>query len=256
MEQLGHILEWQTAEADDAPDLQSNEVHLWKFDLVLNREESELALQFLNDIQRDKYHRCNTAQLKQSYLAGRFHLMRLLGAYTGTTAQEAKLSYSRLNKPHLVSNLKNLEFNYTDTTENQNTIGLFAVTHNNGVGVDIEARSRQGNFLAIARKRFSDQELDYVTNSDGQIDSQRFLCIWTRKEAYGKATGEGINFKMRNMNLASSGAFELNFLADMDHSPPFRLQQFHVGERYIAALVHQSHQPLSIKAFKSANHIP
>jgi len=256
MEQLGHILEWHTAESGEAPDLKPNELHLWKFDLALNRSESELALQFLNDIQRDKYHRRSTPQLKESYLAGRFHLMQLLAAYGGTTADETKLSYSRLNKPCLAPNLKNLEFNYSDTCADQNAIGLFAVTHKNAVGIDIEARSRQSDFMAIARKRFSDEEIGYVTNSQGQIDAQRFLCIWTRKEAYGKATGKGINFKMRNMNLASSGAFELDFLADQDGRHPFRLQQFHVGERYIAALVHQGHQPLCIKAFKSANHIP
>jgi 4'-phosphopantetheinyl transferase len=256
MQQLGHILKWQTAETGSTPDLRTDDVHLWKFDLRLNDSESALALQFLNDIQRDKYHRRSTSQLKEAYLAGRFHLMQLLAAYGGTTPHEVKLGYSRLNKPQLAPNLKNLEFNYTDTSENQNSIGLFAVTYNNAIGIDIEARSRQSDFLAIANKRFSQQELDYVTKARGQIDAQRFLCIWTRKEAYGKATGKGINFTMRNMNLASPGAFELNFLADEEAKPPFRLQQFHVGERYIAALVHQGHRPLSIKAFRSMNHIP
>ena len=256
MEQLGHILKWQTAKTGSTPDLKPNELHLWKFDLKLNDSESALALQFLNDIQRDKYLRRRTPQLKEAYLAGRFHLMQLLAAYGGTAPHEINLDYSRLNKPRLAPNLRNLEFNYTDTRENENSIGLFAITFNNAIGIDIEARSRRSDFLSIASKRFSEQELDYVTNTEGQIDAQRFLCIWTRKEAYGKATGKGINFKMRNMNLASSGAFELNFLADEDTSPPFRLQQFHVGQRYIAALVHQGHQPLSIKAFKSANHTP
>jgi 4'-phosphopantetheinyl transferase len=253
---LGHVFQWQSRESTDVPPLAENELHLWKFNLTLSDSETECALQFLNDAQRNKYERRSTAKLKESYLAGRFHLMHLLAAYNDTVPSRVRLNYSRLQKPSLTPNLENFEFNYTDTHADSRAIGLFAITKTNAVGIDIEAISRRSNFTAIANKRFSDDELGFVKDEHGSVDPARFLSIWTRKEAYGKATGMGINFRMRDMNLASSGAFDLNFLADQPEQPPFRLHQFQVGKRFIAAVVHQSHQPLEIKAFKSANHIP
>jgi len=72
------------------------------------------------------------------------------------------------------------------------------------------------------------------------------LAIWTRKEAYGKATGAGVNFQMNQRNLQGQSGFEFNF---NDEKQDWRLHQIQPNRDFIACVVHESHQPLPIKAF-------
>ena len=255
-EQLGIRLEWQTAATHAPPRLADNEIHLWYVPLVLSTCDGDQAIGLLNDIQRDKYQRRATPQLRRSYLASRFHLLTLLGAYSKVATEEVQLSYGRLNKPYLNPNPQNIEFNCTDTANDSDGVGLFAFSKANALGVDIEALTRRSNFAAIVARRFSSAETDYVTESNGSINPHRFLAYWTRKEAYGKASGKGINFSMRDMDLASPDSFELNFHSDDRPSLPFRLQQIEIDRDFIASVAHAGHHPLAIKAFRLANQIP
>ncbi|MEM7358471.1 MAG: 4'-phosphopantetheinyl transferase superfamily protein [Pseudomonadota bacterium] len=252
-EKLGEFYNWLHTQPEQAPALAVGEVHVWQCMLKLNPQQHELALTFLNDTQRDKYARRATRELKHAYLAGRYFLMTLLAKYSGIAPQELMLSYSRLNKPYLNPNPLDLEFNFTDTMQNGENIGLFAFARNVAVGVDIECLERQSNAAAIVNRRFSDAEKDYVTNPEGDINQQRFLAYWTRKEAYGKAAGKGINFTMRDIDLASPGDYCLNFSTPEND---YRLQQIQLSERLIASLVHEGHRKLAIRAFSSAAHMP
>lgn len=255
-EQIGKTLEWQIANSSSPPSLLEDELHLWFVPLSLDNEQQENAIELLNDTQRDKYHRRATPALQQSYLAGRYHLMNMLGAYNSMSAKEVNISYGRLNKPYLNPNPSDIQFNFTDTVIDARSVAMFAFTRSKAVGVDIESLARVSNFAAIVRKRFSPAETSYVTQDDGNIDARRFLAYWTRKEAYGKATGQGINFKMNEMDLASPNSFELKFEGKDHPVQPFSLQQIQIGDDLISSVVHQGHQDVAVRAFNCINHTP
>jgi 4'-phosphopantetheinyl transferase len=255
-EQLGQQMNWHATKLCQSRQLNTQELHVWCLPLSLNSEEQATAIDWLNAKQRDKFERRLTPQLQQTYLAGRYFMLRLLSAYTDVLPGSVQIAYSRLNKPFLASNPHNIEFNYSDTVTPDGDIGLFALSRTLAVGVDIEALSRRTNFAPIVAKRFSAAESAYVTDPDGEVNAERFLAYWTRKEAYGKATGKGINFKMRELDLASPTSFELDFMSDEKPARAFRLQQIQLQNKYIASLVHENHQPLEIKAFMSDAHIP
>jgi len=254
MAALGKKPDWASTSLAKIPPIEHNELHLWWLPLCLNGQQCQTAETLLSDIQRDKYARRATPELKHAYLAGRYYLLNLLGAYAGCAPDEVMLSYSRLNKPSLSLHDKDIEFNFTDTSVNNQAFGFFAFTKGKAVGVDIEARSRRSDFATIVARRFTPAERDFVTDpASNSINPERFLAIWTRKEAYGKATGVGINFQMNERDLASQ-SHELNFWDKQDK--PWHLEQFELGEELIAAVVHAAHQSLSIKAWNSLNQIP
>jgi 4'-phosphopantetheinyl transferase len=246
IEELGQKLHWNDVSLHSFPPLCADELHLWWLPLNLEHTKLKSALHLLSDIQRDKYHRRATAQLKQNYLAGRYYLLNLLGAYTQQAPNEVMLSYSRLNKPSLSDSSLAVEFNFTDSKG----YGVFAFSRGRSVGVDIECRAREINFKAIADRRFTEQELAFVYQ-DGSLNKQRCLAIWTRKEAFGKATGLGINFKMNQRNLYSADdhAYQHKF-RDNDNIP-WRCLQLQLGDQFIASVVHQEHHELAVKSFKS-----
>ena len=249
-EQIGKTLEWQIADSSSPPSLLENQLHLWFVPLNLDSQQQQNAIELLNDTQRDKYQRRATPALQQAYLAGRYHLMNMLGAYNRISAQQVNLNYSRLNKPYLNPNPGHIQFNFTDTVIDASSVALLAFTRFKAVGVDIESLARRSNFAAIVKKRFSPAETSYVTQDDGSIDARRFLAYWTRKEAYGKATGQGINFKMNEMDLASPNSFDLKFEDKDQPAQPFSLQQIQIGDDLISSVVHQGHRDITIKAFK------
>lgn len=241
---------WQSGSINAVPALRQNELHIWWLPLSINTEQTHEAQQLLNDIQRDKLARRKNQQLKSAYLAGRYYLFKLLAGYMKVPANEILLNYSRLNKPFISDSAANLHFNFTDTIVKQQSHGVFAFSHNDEVGVDIEARSRRSNFELIAERRFTENEKAFVTEN-GEVNPDKFLAVWTRKEAFGKATGRGINFQMNEQDLASDDKTELDFF-DLEQRA-WRLLQLELGDDLIACVVHAGHQPLSLKTFNFSN---
>lgn len=245
IEKFGQDLNWSDASLASFPKLGKNELHIWWLPLQLDTSQSESALSLLSDIQRDKYHRRSSEKLRQNYLAGRYYLLNLLGAYSQKSPSEVGLSYSRLNKPSLSNRSIGLEFNFTDTQG----FGAFAFTKHRQVGIDIESLHRESNFKAIAERRFTQQELDYVYQ-DGVLNAQRCLCIWTRKEAFGKAAGMGINFQMNQRNLYGGQARNEHRFED-EQGVKWRCLQLQLGKAFISSVVHEQHTELELNAFRS-----
>jgi len=255
---LGLSLDWQADHNDNTLTLADNEIHIWWLSLLsLSDEQMSLTHGLLNDRQKDKYKRRSTTQLQHAYLAGRYYLYKLLASYTDCQPHEIELNYNRLNKPSLKtshSDDDHIEFNFTDTSVKNEIFGLFAFCRNKAVGVDLESLSRSGtNIAKIAKRRFTTQELDYVQDAQGNINKHKSLAIWTRKEAYGKAIGQGINFQMNERNLVGDQHCQYGF---SDHQQQWQLYQIQPTENFIASVVHAGAQPLLIKAFNSSNHIP
>ncbi len=88
-----------------------------------------------------------------------------------------------------------------DVFYNVSHSGNFAAcaVHCSPVGIDIEAlRSIRPELI---RRVCSPEELEFVRE-----DSQRFLSVWTAKEAYLKFTGEGIATDLRRIVVVREGA--------------------------------------------------
>lgn len=246
--------DWQTADLSNIPALVDGEVHLWCLPLSLNEHQSQQALSWLSDIQRDKYVRRRKPQAQMSYLAGRYYLLSLLGAYSGCRPDQVLLSYTRLNKPYLSDPSAHLHFNFTDTTGVDGTYGLFAFSRAGELGVDIESFSRRNSFNAIASSRFTAAEQALVMDDNGNVDPKLFLCVWTRKEASGKATGQGINFVMNQRDLVLDDHAELNYFDEQQQ--PWRLTQLRLTSDLIGCVVHSGHQKLAIKTFNRLQETP
>jgi 4'-phosphopantetheinyl transferase len=75
------------------------------------------------------------------------------------------------------------------------TAGLAAcaIAHGAQVGVDVEARDRDVDPIAIAERFFAPAEIATLRALDPARQRERFLTLWTLKEALLKAIGSGIS---------------------------------------------------------------
>lgn len=217
---------------------------------VLSDSERLRAIEMLSDIQWDRYER-REGTASDTYLTGRYFLLTLLGHFTGQTAEHVKLSYNRLNKPYLQPNPQGIEFNFTDTSSINDGVeqsdGLFAFSLNSAVGVDIEMPNRSANVKLIASKRFTEVEQAFVEHAKSDNIDHRFLQVWTRKEAFGKACGVGINFKMNQLNVLNPDSPTYRFNS---REQDWCLQQVLGPNGEIACVVHAGTAEKKLHAFK------
>lgn len=74
------------------------------------------------------------------------------------------------------------------------------------VGVDVEPCSRGEELLATATKMFSPAENAALTALPETRRSRRAVELWTTKEAYLKARGEGISVRLTKFGILAEGA--------------------------------------------------
>lgn len=187
-----------------APTLPTGEVHLWQADLAawlpwiphlqtyLTTDELTRAARYLFDEHRRRY------------TVARGLLRLLLSRYTGVAAPDLRFTYSVTGKPRLATH-PSLEFNLSHSQE----IAIYAFCET-PIGVDVEYLRPVAHLDQLSKRYFSAQETELLHVSHGAVQLSMFFRLWTAKEAYLKATGEGLS-QLGQAHLCLLATGELQF---------------------------------------------
>lgn len=145
---------------------------------VLSSDELARASRFVFDVDRNRY------------LAGRLALRELLGRYLDRAPAEVRLGYTAHGKPEVPG--ETLRFNVAHSGE----LAVIALTEHDRLGVDVERIRPLGELDAVARTVFSAHELEVFHSLPDAGKVQGFFDGWTRKEAFVKAVGEGLSYRL------------------------------------------------------------
>ncbi len=112
---------------------------------------------------------------------------------------KVNFEYNKFGKPHLL-NIPNFHFNISHTQ-----CALIVATHSSSIGIDIEELSSiDSNIEADLVKRFfCIDERNYIFKSSASMD-KRFWEVWTKKEAYLKFLGTGLNIPLNSFSIFST----------------------------------------------------
>ncbi|PXF50063.1 hypothetical protein BWQ96_00223 [Gracilariopsis chorda] len=116
-------------------------------------------------------------------------------------------------------------------------MGLIAVTTGMDIGVDVETAGRTiGRMHALARRSFGDGEMRQLEAAGSDEKMRTFLQLWTRKEAFVKCTGEGIQRGLRSFEVDVRSGTVL--VADDTAQPKceWTVRDVSVDDRHIGAL--------------------
>lgn len=171
--------------APDNPTARTDEVHIWRVDLdapvtpalrsLLTDDEHARAERFVYRIHGDRF------------VAGRGALRRILGRYLGVAPDALRFGYGPQGKPRLTTPGP-VCFNVSHSAGR----ALIAVTSGREVGIDIEKIDVARADEAIARRFFAPAEVADFLSLAADERVAGFFNAWTRKEAYMKATGQGL----------------------------------------------------------------
>ena len=211
-------------------DLLLNDVHIWR----INLNSSESQLQFFREtLSSDEIARAQRfyfPEHRQRFIAGRGTIRAILGQYLGIDPKQVEFEYQPRGKPLLAAKFadKGLLFNLSHSQD----LALCGVSYQNQIGVDLEYIRTMSDLEGLAKRFFSSREYEYLRLFSPQEQQQIFFRYWTCKEAYLKATGDGlVQLEEIEISLTPNQPSQLLVLGD------WNLRELTPAENFAAAVV-------------------
>ena len=129
---------------------------------------------------------------RKRFIAARGWLRALVGAELGCPSGEVPIVSRPDGKPEIPG--ADLRFSVAHSDD----LGLFAITRNSEVGVDVEAIRPEAGIDQIGALFFSPTERRILERLPLEDRVQAAYQCWTCKEAYVKATGAGLSDDVRD----------------------------------------------------------
>jgi 4'-phosphopantetheinyl transferase len=182
---------------------------------VLDPEEQARAARFIGADHRDRFVRAHA-------------LMRIiLSAYLDSRPEALRFGSGAHGKPYLIG-AETLSFNLSHS----HGLAALAVGRGMVLGVDVErCRALTDRDGLIGRFFSTTEQASYLALPEAERD-EGFFRLWTRKEAYIKALGEGLSCPLDSFTV-SIGA-RAAILAPV--LPGWSLHHFEPAEGYLGAL--------------------
>ena len=111
----------------------------------------------------------------------------------------------------------------------------FALAGRN-VGIDVEKAKRDFNAREIAERYFSASECAELLSLPSEVQTQAFFRCWTRKEAFLKASGEGLHIPLDSFSVSLTPGKPASFRSGVDAK--WRIHDFTAWPNRPAALVY------------------
>jgi 4'-phosphopantetheinyl transferase len=195
------LVRWRAAGAGDTP-LDPGSIHVWRIALDgLPASILETRRRCLSADESERAGRFATALLRDRFVACRGALRTLLGAYISRPAGALVLEQGPFGKPALAalphSRTAALVFNVSHS----DAFALAALTLNRPIGVDIERVRELPDADQLAAQNFgAGEQAEYLALPADWRPTGFFQC-WTRKEAFLKATGEGLSRSLSSFQV-------------------------------------------------------
>jgi 4'-phosphopantetheinyl transferase len=217
--------------------LPEDEVHLWRVDLEGIRADESRWQKALSSDESARAARFHFPGDRQHFVASRALLRMVLAGYLATDPGSLSFSYSKKEKPALgpAHATSDITFNVSHS----GGIALFAFTRRREIGVDVEQVRLDFDVEAIARRFFSAHEQRQLAGLPNEKRFEAFFRCWTRKEAYIKATGEGLSLPLHQFDVSVAADDQEALLStrpDNSEVALWSLREIPAGPGYVAAL--------------------
>ena len=226
------------------PALAAGEVHVYATEQ--DAPPDPALLELLSPDERERAGRFLAERDRRRYAVARASLRRLLGGYLDQPPAALRFSYGPRGKPSLPG--AGPRFNVTHS----GGLALLAFTSAHELGVDVEPLRTIEDAEAIARRFFSPGEAAELRGLAEPERSLAFLRGWTRKEAFIKATGDGLSRPLDEFEvplLAGEPPRLLRLAGDPQAAARWWLQDLAPATGFAAALAVEE-RPAGVRCFR------
>jgi|SRR5579875_467327 len=178
-----------------ADGLAPGELHIWQATLDVGSGEAERLSQILSEDERARAARFYFERDRVRYIAGRAQLRMLLAEYLDLAPEELVFRYGENGKPSLRPPAPHFNLSHSGA------LALCAVTADAEVGIDVELYDPDFGGERIPERFFAPDEVLALRELPEHLQPRGFLELWTRKEAFIKARGDGLSLALDSFSV-------------------------------------------------------
>jgi 4'-phosphopantetheinyl transferase len=182
------------------PQLGVADIHVWTLLLNLSSDALSTFSATLSAAELERAARFHFELHRNRFIAGRGQLRAVLGAYLERPPGSLGFDYGPQGKPALANGLAEagLHFNLAHSGD----LALLAVTRLEPVGIDLEHVRPLPDAGELVARFFSARENAVYSSLPAAQQPAAFFDLWTRKEAWLKATGDGIGHLLSQVEVS------------------------------------------------------
>jgi 4'-phosphopantetheinyl transferase len=218
------------------------EIHVWHAALDREKEvivQLESTLSPEEKARSDRFHFVND---RNRFVVARGLLRELLGGYLHQAPASLEFSYGQHGKPSLSGENASSGLNFNLSHSSGHVV--YAIARERNLGIDVEHVRPESAGEDIAQRYFSAREVSDLRTLPPEARVEGFFNCWTRKEAYLKATGMGLQIPLDSFSVSLLPEKPAQFLGGVESG--WNMAAYHPAEGYVAAVVYDG-APCSIK---------
>ncbi len=235
-------LEISWSPATEGKPLESNDIHVWAFRLDVSPSSQAQFAAVLSAEERERADQFHFVHHRNRFIAGRGWLRVLLGRYLRISPEQIQFAYGSQGKPALGNQPhRGLHFNLAHS----DMIALAAVTWAGPLGVDVEGVRELADMDELVERFFCAREKTIFKKLSHEQKRLAFFNLWTRKEAWLKATGQGISQYLNRVEVSFVSGEKASLLSLPDGSQSagdWSLHELNPAPGFAAALAVLSKQ--------------
>jgi len=226
---------WQTPPEELC--LSVNDVHIWRIALDIPANPIAELKETLTPDERQRAERFYFEKDRKRFIACRGLLRQILARYLNLAPEQLRFAYGSHGKPELANT--NIGDRIFFNVSHSQDLALFAITKARFVGIDLEYRRPMPDAQQLAKRFFSHREYEIISSLLPPQQEEMFFRIWTVKEAFLKATGEGlVGLQQVEVSLIPDESVNLEIMEnDSLTSKHWFCRELNLARNYIGALV-------------------
>jgi len=217
-------------------ELAAGELHVWRAALEADDAGFARVERLLSSEERRRAWRFRAEGDRRGWILAHGILRCVLGRYLGAAPASLRLAAAPLGKPFLNIPAGGwLRFNLSHS----GGMAIVGLCRGREVGVDLEAVRALADEEAFARRILSERERSELSLLAEEERRRALFAGWTRKEAYLKATGEGLAVDLDRIEvcLAPGEARICSVRGDENVAASWSLFALSPAEGYAGAVV-------------------
>ena len=142
---------------------------------------------------------------RDHFILRRGILRTLISNYLEVDPHHIQFCYGKRGKPGIANNCSDKRLNF-NMAHSKNLL-LYAFSSKREVGIDLEHVRPIPEVAQIVETYFSNKEKKVFSGLPANQQKTFFFQLWSRKEAFLKATGKGLNQPMNSFDVISPDGF-------------------------------------------------
>jgi len=217
------------------PSFSSNFLHVWRLELNGDSSFDAHRRSILSSDELARASRFHFPVHANRFITGRMAIRTILGAYLAVSPGDLAFEQTQYGRPFLSAALNPLMLSFN--LSHSQDLGVFAISSHKCLGIDVEAIRADFGGEDVAESHFAPAEFQELVSLPEAQRPQAFFNCWTRKEAYVKALGAGLQIPLDSFEVSLRPGEPARFLRGA--STAWRLVSFSPARDFQGAVAYE-----------------